>query len=273
MSAPTLRVLSLGAGVQSSALYLMAVHGEFAEDRPTVAIFADTQWEPAEVYAWLDELERIGGATIPIRRVSAGNVRVSALRNPATERHVSLPLYIRDDRGGAAPLLRQCTQEFKIRPVHREMRRILGVRRAHRVPPGVRAEQWMGISLDEATRMRDSRENWITNVYPLIDRRMSRHDCVNWLTRNGYGEPPKSACIGCPYTSDARWREMQTKNPAAFQDAVTFDAQIRHHLPQLRGGAFLHRSARPLGEIDFRSDEDRGQTNFFENECEGMCGV
>lgn len=47
-----LRVLSLGAGVQSTTLALMAAHGEI--EPPDCAIFADTQWEPAEVYAHLN---------------------------------------------------------------------------------------------------------------------------------------------------------------------------------------------------------------------------
>src|SRR5688500_16994503 len=73
------RVLSLGAGVQSSTLYLMAVAGEFGTERPEVAVFADTQWEPRSVYTWLDRLEEIGGAIVPIKRVTAGSVRDSVL--------------------------------------------------------------------------------------------------------------------------------------------------------------------------------------------------
>ena len=72
-----MRILSLGAGVQSSTLLLMAVHGELELDR---AIFADTQWEPAAVYSWLETLvplaERAG---IPVVIVTAGNLRDDAV--------------------------------------------------------------------------------------------------------------------------------------------------------------------------------------------------
>ena len=47
-----LNVLSLGAGVQSSTLALMAAHGEI-EPMPDCAIFADTGDEPKDVYEWL----------------------------------------------------------------------------------------------------------------------------------------------------------------------------------------------------------------------------
>ena len=44
MSNPTLRILSLGAGVQSSVVLLMSIKGILP--RLDAAIFADTQWEP-----------------------------------------------------------------------------------------------------------------------------------------------------------------------------------------------------------------------------------
>lgn len=278
VSNPTLRVLSLGAGVQSSTLYLMALAGEF-EARPDVAIFADTQWEPAGVYAWLNELERIGGATIPIRRVTKGNIRDMATRKDLSYRAVSLPVFVRPPEGSTAPvggmLHRQCTKEFKIEPLTKETRRLLGVQRGARVPAGVHVERWIGISLDEATRMTDSRERWCTNRYPLVDRRMTRRDCMRWLDAHGYdaARVPKSACIACPYTNDARWRDMKADRPDEFADAVRFDGEIRTRLPGIRGQAFVHRSLLPLADVDFRTDEDMGQINAFENECEGMCGV
>ena len=133
----------------------------------------------------------------------------------------------------------------------------------------------MGISLDEATRMKDSREWWCVNRYPLIDRRMSRTDCLAWLSAHGLdlSAIPKSACIACPYTNDERWRDMKMNRPDEFADAVDFDNTIRTGLPGIRGKAFVNRSLLPLNEVDFENDEDKGQTNFFENECEGMCGV
>jgi len=48
-----LRVLSLGAGVQSTTMALMAAHGEIMS-MPNCAIFADTGWEPKAVYEHLE---------------------------------------------------------------------------------------------------------------------------------------------------------------------------------------------------------------------------
>lgn len=68
---PMLRVLSLGAGVQSSALLLMADEGRFGDDKPDVAIFADTQCEPSYVYENLTKLRFAVGIEVQI--VTAGN--------------------------------------------------------------------------------------------------------------------------------------------------------------------------------------------------------
>jgi hypothetical protein len=270
---PSLRVLSLGAGVQSSTLYLMAIAGEFGDERPSVAIFADTQWEPRAVYDWLDELDRIGGHIIPIRRVTTGNIREAALNGSRGYRAVSLPLYVENRDGSRGIIRRQCTRDFKINPITKVVRAILGVKKGARVPKGVTVERWMGISLDEATRMKDSFEAYSVNRYPLVDRRMTRLDCEKWLAAHGYPTPPKSACIGCPFTSDMRWRELRDNNPEEWADAIAFDEAIRTGLPGLSRPAFLHDSLQPLAEVDLSTAEERGQGNLFENECEGMCGV
>jgi hypothetical protein len=94
---------------------------------------------------------------------------------------------------------RQCTREYKITPIRRQVRQLW---QAAGQPP---VEQWLGISLDEAHRMRTSDVAYITNAYPLVETHMTRKDCVRWLTAHGWTEVPKSACIGCPFRSDARW--------------------------------------------------------------------
>ncbi len=68
-----LRVLSLGAGVQSTTLALMAAHGDI--DQPDLAIFADTQWEPREVYDHLRWLMSPNVLPFDVWIVTKGNIR------------------------------------------------------------------------------------------------------------------------------------------------------------------------------------------------------
>lgn len=273
---PTLRVLSLGAGVQSSVMALMAAHGEI--DRPNCAIFADTQWEPKGVYEHLDWLESVISNPLrvdhpfPVYRVTNGNIREDALRgrNTTGQKFSSMPLFTK----GGAMGRRQCTREYKIDPIRKEIRRILGVKRGARVRHKV--TQLIGISTDEAGRMKPSRDKWCKNTWPLIDADMSRVDCIRWFEKEYPGRVlAKSACIGCPFHNDKSWRDKKVNDPVSFADAVSFDAALRSGGDKGRfyEDVFLHRSLQPLDEVDFRNLEDMGQLNMFNNECEGMCGV
>ena len=132
--------------------------------------------------------------------------------------------------------------------------------------------QWIGISTDEAMRMKPSGVKYIDNVYPLIDAKMSRHDCRRWFERNYPGRAlAKAAWVACPFHNDAMWRDMKMQDPAAFQQAADFDKAIRQSGTSAK--QFVHRSCKPLDEVDFRNLEDMGQINMFNQECEGMCGV
>lgn len=266
-----LRVISLGAGVQSTTMLLMGLKGLFGEP-PDAAIFADTGWEPAAVYAHLDWLER-EVAPFPIHRVARGNIRESFYVAQSTgKRYVKLPTYVRMPEGDAGLSRRQCTKEFKIEPIQREVRRLLAARGIARRPGAV--EQWIGISLDEISRMKPARVKYITHRWPLIEQRMSRQSCLVWLKQQGYPQPPRSACIGCPFHSNHEWRQIR-EHPEEWQQAVEFDQAIRTGGPrgEMIGENYLHRSLVPLDQVDFSTAEERGQVNMFENECEGMCGV
>lgn len=247
---PTIRVLSLGAGVQSTTLLLLACDGRLP--RLDAAIFADTGWEPRRVYEHLDRLEAVARrAGIPIYRVSKGNLRDDAI-NPA-HRYASIPYYVRNPDSTPGMGRRQCTAEYKLAPINRKVRELLGAAPPdyRRVPRGQLAEQWIGFSADEIGRVNDRSPSYIRQRYPLIELGWDRRACERWLRSRGWASVPKSACIGCPYHGNRQWREMRDHYPDEWADAVEFDRAIRkggvRRLP-LNGEAFLHRSRVPLDQ-------------------------
>lgn len=165
MSALRLRSLSLGAGVQSTCLLLLAAEGHLPG--LDVAIFADTGWEPRSVYAHLDQIEReiAEPAGIPILRVSSGNIRDDAL--DPSKRFASMPLHILNPQGTEGLSRRQCTGQYKIRPIKEQVRRLLGYPYPQRIPAGVFVEQWIGISVDEVHRAKDADVAYMKNRFPL----------------------------------------------------------------------------------------------------------
>lgn len=259
-----LHIISLGAGVQSTTMALMAAHGEITP-MPDCAIFSDTGWEPQAVYEHLQWLMSPNLLPFPVYVVTAGNIRTDTIAktNSTGQRFASIPWFTRAVDGTAGMGRRQCTKEYKIRPLQRKVVELLGGR------PKAGASVWVGISTDEAQRMKDSRVQYIVNRFPLYDARMNRGDCLAWIARNGYPQPPKSSCIGCPFHADAEWRAL---TPAEMQDAIEVDRAIRRD-PRMKSEQYMHRSLLPLDQVDFSSAEDRGQMNFFLSECDGMCGL
>lgn len=269
-----LRVISLGAGVQSSTLYLLACAGELMPN-PDVAIFADTQAEPPWVYEQLDYLASVG--SIPIERVSAGDLGEAVMRgtNSIGGRFASVPFWV-ESAGGRGMGRRQCTREYKIDPIKRRIRELLGLVKNERAAGRYTVEQWIGISLDEAHRAKPSRTSWITSRWPLLfDKPMRRGECLAWLERNGHPVPKKSACYFCPYRSNREWRDLRDHAPDLFQKALAMDEAVRvNRVRGMRGRQFLHSSLVPLAEVDIDADTaDPAQPELFGNECEGICGV
>jgi hypothetical protein len=260
-----IKILSLGAGVQSTTMALMAAHGEITP-MPDAAIFADTGWEPKAVYAHLTWLEGIG-LPYKIYRSKKGNLREDIMNRSNTTggRFASVPWFILNPDGTKGMGRRQCTKEYKLVPIRRAVRAALGGK-----TPKAGAEIWIGISTDEAMRMKPASVQYMVNRWPLIELGMSRIDCLSWLKAHGYPEPPKSSCIGCPFHNNEQWKATKA-DPEAWADAIEVDEAIRNQ-SGFKGQQFSHRSCVPLREADFRTKTEK-EADLFNNDCEGMCGV
>jgi len=278
--------LSLGGGIQSGTLAEMIAVGELAA--PDMVLFADTGDEPSYVYEHIDYLAgRLSAVAVNVLTVSTGNL-VDALMS-GTGRFAAIPVFtVNDEKRGR--LRRQCTREYKIEPIERAVRNELLQRGmatkakngAVRVKTNIQVTALLGISLDEVARMKPSRTPWIVNRWPLIEKRMTRGDCIQWLQRRGLPVPRKSSCRICPFHNDRHWHDMKDTAPADWAHVVDFD----HSLRDERGGRFtatatgelfLHGSCIPLEQVDLRTPAERGQLSLFEdtsNVCdEGYCFI
>lgn len=303
-----LEILSLGAGVQSSALALMAARGEIGTI-PDAAIFADTQDEPKGVYEWLDWLEK--ELPYPVYRVTRGKLSeaVTKMRTTKDGRKYSrtdVPFFTLNADGGQGKIKnRGCTADYKLQPIFKKCRELIGKEWMKEWRSENKAElkavslaskkkmspprwawdklqdtapviQWIGISLDEISRMKPSRVAWLKSRWPLIEMNKSRHDCLRWMEKNGYPEPPRSACTYCPFHSNAEWRRVRDDEPEDFQKAIDFERALqlaKKNRDNFDSIPFLHRSLVPLDQVDLSTDTERGQSLLWNQECEGMCGV
>lgn len=260
-----IRVLSFGAGVQSTTLLYLALNGEI--EPFDYVLFSDTGWEPRAVYAHLWKCaERCADGGVPLLVVSKGNIRDDIMSAIGGSRCDNPPFFTVEN-GSRGMLYRKCTRHYKSGPLDKH---VTAIRRAHE---GVEIEQVFGISLDEIQRMRVSRRKGVTYSYPLAwDMRWTRARCEVYLMSIGI-EPVKSACLGCPYHSNAEWRRIRDDWPDEWDMTCELDDAIRDGV----GGshsAYLHRSGVALRNADLSTPEDHGQGLLgFVNECDGMCGV
>ena len=281
------RILNLGAGVQSTTLYLMYLDGEI---QPAIecAIFADTGEEPASIYRHLEWLKSLDGP--PIITVSIGKLGEDLQngRNSTGQRFASIPAFTAAYEGSKAGIIRrQCTREYKIDPIERYIRReLLRMARGRRVPAGITVHQSYGISIDDggrSIRIRDrlADRHWISPVFPLLERQMTRGDCHQWLQAFGVPhEVQKSACVFCPFKSNAEWRRLRDTDAEGWSRAVQIDTALRAPGNVVNRGVdqkmYVHRSCVPLEAAVLGFDEDPRQYHFGLNwteECAGMCGV
>lgn len=139
---------------------------------------------------------------------------------------------------------RSCTAEWKTRRIGAELRR----RGATAEDP---AEVVLGISTDEWTRANTARAAaWERIVYPLLDLRLSRLDCMNIIREAGLPVPPKSACWFCPFRSPRAWSEMRRDRPDLFARAVALEESKSGRAQEKgRRPLTLLRSYRPLRTV------------------------
>jgi hypothetical protein len=270
------RVLSWGCGLQSTTLAAMSALGEI--DCLDAILTADTGWERQVTYQMRDwYIEWLRGRGMRVEVIQTGNIHIQIV-------HGHIPFWTAD--GG--PLRRQCTRHFKIRPIRRRIRELLGYdpsKSPH--PPPQSVETWLGITVDEYTRAKKSDVQYIVNRWPLLELRMHREDCANWLEDHGLPVPPKSACVCCPYRRASEWIEMRAADPEEFQAAVEFDEANRNNPLGERAGItadelyIWHTSTggpEPLAEADLEFEAAKERRRYAIQlpmfACEsGYCGI
>jgi hypothetical protein len=285
-----LHILSLGAGVQSTALYLMFMRGEILP-QIDCAIFADTQDEPAAVYRHLEWLKSLGGPEIVVRTAGCLSSDLEYGRRPqgaGNARCAAIPAFTTKDGGKTVGRTkRQCSKEYKTEVIERTIRReIVGLEYRQRFPiKTTHVHQYLGISLDEAGRSlriaKNFRENtkWATPHFPLIEKQWTRADCLTYLADKVPHQTPRSSCVFCPNHTDAEWYMLRESDPEGWAKAVKVDCQLRDGVSvvnrDMMQTMYLHRSCKSLELVELTppTPRERQTGNGFSHMCEGNCGV
>lgn len=257
------RVLSLGMGVDSSTLALMAARGEIpAYD---CAVFADTGHEPKQVHdwiAWLTAQVAKERHPFPIYTVKASTTLehdALTLRPSVKDGgqrmlvKAGIPWFTKDANGKRGKMMRNCTFDKKIAPIRVKLRELFGISGREQT---VRIELHIGIAWDEIQRVKPSDAAWATHQWPLASKKMTRADCLKWFAERGYPSPPRSACEFCPFHSNSEWKRLIAHDPTAFERAVKFEREFQSvaaSTGQFKSVPYLHSACKPLDQVDFNA--------------------
>jgi hypothetical protein len=194
-------VLSFGGGVNSVALMLMLLQDDAPLDE---VVFADTGAEVPETYEYVDLARTL---------LAEHGIPLTVVRKNGPG------LYETCQRRRVIPsaVWRWSTRDFKIQPIHRYYRSL-----------GRPIVQYVAIAFDELERMKDSRVDYVENVYPLVDRRVSRAGCIEIISQAGLPPAVKSGCFFCPFNTLSRWAWLASAHPDLFEKAVALEEASKH---------------------------------------------
>ena len=211
---------SFGGGIQSWTMFAMSCNG----DLPKLdgAIFADTGWERQGTYDCVEFAQKMGAEHgIPLHVVQWGNIKEDMINNTGEGRRPGMPFYVKNLKGDTVQLRRQCTKDYKIDPIYKKLKELTGCSLKNPV------SQWIGFSLDEAVRMKPDTVQLARKRYPLIEQRMTRAACYEYLKKHKLPIPVKSSCIGCPYHKADGWQGLDEHE---MVEAKEFDREIRNRI-------------------------------------------
>ena len=242
------RALSLGWGVQSFTIACMIALGKL--EPIDVAIHADTTHESELTYKFKEKWEPF----LVQRGMNVVTVTDELLGATVIDKYgsVLIPSFTIDQYGKKGQITRQCTDNWKRDPIKRYLQKNRN---------NQQVEILIGISVDEWTRAKDAPEKYIKHAWPLIDMKMSRNDCVDFLKRNNIEIPPKSSCTFCPFKTRNDWSRTRN-NKHDWNEAVNVDTEIRN--ARLPGQLFIHKNCVPLTDADTYTEEEVGQMGLFE---------
>jgi hypothetical protein len=259
-----MHVISYGGGVQSTALVVLAVRGEIPHRLALFCNVGDDSENPGTIVYVRDHvIPWAASHGIEIRELHrvrrSGESETLMQRINRSERSVPIPMRMQN----GAPGNRQCTGDFKIAVIAKELRR-LGATKAEP------AHVALGISVDEYQRMRTSTIPYEVLDYPLIDLRLDRAACQEVIVGAGLPPAPKSACWFCPFQSPASWKRMLKEQPEQFAASVALEKKMNDRRATLgKDRVWLTATGKPLDE----AVTDDGQLDLWPATCDigGYC--
>lgn len=267
-----MKILSCGAGMQSTALALMSCEKKMGKkDYPLVPvydaiIYCDLGKEPPWVYRQVEFIrkacEKCGIPFYILDTPLYDNYK----ENFGKKRVSSIPFWTIDENGKKAKMLRLCTIDHKIAAIQKFCRlNLLGYhphQRTRKEDLGAH-EMHIGFSAEESRRATESRHPMYVNRFPLIEMGLTRADNYKYIKEVWGLETRASACNICPFHRNYFFKHLRENHPADYQDVVSMDELLEKNQPltKIKSKLFISRSRKRITDL---TDEECCDAETFE---------
>lgn len=266
-----MKILSCGAGMQSTALALMSCENkEKGNIHPLVPIydaivFCDLGAEPRWVYDQVYFIKcACECADIPFYILET-NLHSDYIKNFGKSRVVSIPFWSIDENGKKGKMMRNCTMDYKINEIQKFARwTLLGYKKGARIKPeDMKAhEMHIGFSMEENRRCKMNPNKMFENKFPLVEMGLERKDNYAYCLEVWGLDTKASACTFCPFHTNHFYRHLKNNYKEEYSDAVEFDELLEREQPntKIRSQLFLSKSRIRIKDL---TDEDCNDKECF----------
>lgn len=275
-----MKILSCGAGMQSTALALMScenklvlegkftkLNGKYHEQVPIydVILFCDLGLEPIWVYDQVNFIreacEWAGIQFYVLESDLYGDYR----RLFGKARVVSIPFWSVDENGKKGKMMRNCTLDYKINIMQKFIRmELLGYKKGQRTKQeDMKAhEMHLGFSIEEKQRCKDNPHKMFVNKFPLCDMNLERKHNYAYIKDVWGLETKASACCFCPFHRNYFFKHLKEHHKEEYEKTVEFDEMIETEQPntKIRSKLYISRSRKRIADL---TDEDCNDKECF----------
>lgn len=267
-----MKILSFGAGMQSTALALMSCENAMVKTAvfPEVpvyddVVFCDLGFEPPWVLEQV-EFVRQACATAGIHfKVIEAPLYQDFTSNFGERRAISIPWWTLSGDGHKSKLPRNCTIDYKVNVIAKYIRwDLLGYRKGQRLHPKDKKahEMHMGFSYEERRRCKENPNPMLVNRFPLVDMALVRADNYAYI-RDRWGlETKASACTFCPFHRNYFYDFLRRQHPETYEELLKVDELLRDKNPKppMESDLFISRSRKRILDL---TPEDCDDAEYF----------
>lgn len=268
-----MKILSCGAGQQSTALALMSCENAIMgkHRHPLVPIydvilFCDLGGEREWVYEQVDFIaEACGRAGIPFYILKDKNLKDDYMLNFGKSRVCTIPFWSIDDNGKKGKMTRHCTIDYKIIQMQNFVRwSLLGYYKGQRTKQediGAH-EMHIGFTAEEQRRIFDSKHKLFVNKFPMVEMGLTRADNYAYGKEYWGIETKGSACLFCPFHTNYFFNQCKHTCHKDYKVILDFDNMLEHGTPNSRIGVpnskiYISRSRKRIKDLSDSECQDK----------------